>query len=491
MTQNRNFALLFAAILLVAVVLRFYAFSLFDTIHHDEVLQYQERAFRMVFGQGIIPWEQRYGIRNALIPHLLAGPMWLAAQFTSAPYVPLVTARIVFAGLCLGIVPAAYWIGSLASRLHGVVAMFSVAVWFEAVIFGVSVLSETIAATFALAGTAAILRAKDSAKAALFAGFLLALSALLRLQYAAYGAMLMLLVTRTDWNLWRRLILGAVPALLIGAISDVAAGTVPYAWIVRNVSMNIGEGRASSYGTNGPLDYAFFFLFRAFPVGPLLLVGAFLSGKAFRPVLWSALFLVLAHSVIDHKEYRFIHLAVMALTILSAIGWTDIVLKRLASERARILAVALLCAAWLALSAFALHKIGGPNAIRDGGETARAAIAAAEDPKICGIAVPENERKDIATVYMPRPMPLFLVTNPMNEGKKPFDPEALAAFNALILTGDVTAPAPFTRKRCVPSFEVDTGQTKQVCLYVRKAPCTISTKGKAYTYQQYYLDRDW
>jgi|GEM_PF-1384306 len=485
-------ALVFLAIMALAVALRVLAFSLFDTIHHDEILQYQERAFRIVFGEGIVPWEQRYGIRNSLIPQLMAAPMWLAAQVSPTPYVPLLTARIVFAAVCLGAVPAAYFIGSLASRTHAIVAMLVVAVWFEAVLFGVSALSEAIATALALGGTAAILHARNNARTAFLTGFLLALMALARLQYAAYGAMLVILVARTDLALWRRIILGALPALALGAISDLAAGAVPYAWIVKNISMNITEGRASSYGVSGPLEYVRFFLLRAMPAGIVVLALAVLAPRQYRPVLWSALFLVVVHSFIAHKEYRFIHVAVMALIVLAAIGSVELA-KRLRAGRTELSAMALatLCAGWVALSLFAYHRSGGEEAIRDGHRVAGYAVQAANLPETCGIAVAEDERKDLATVYMPRAMPLYLFPNPMNNGTKPFEPDALAAFNAVIVTGDAKLPESYRKVGCDTGIEADTGKPKRVCLLVRKGGCTVNGATKAYAYQQYYLDRNW
>ena len=100
----------------VAVVLRVLAFSPFDTIAHDEILQYQERAYRMVFGYGLVPWESRYGIRNALIPDLIAAAMAGTRLFTGDPGAAVMAGRIVVGIVCLAAVPAAYALGSARSR---------------------------------------------------------------------------------------------------------------------------------------------------------------------------------------------------------------------------------------------------------------------------------------------------------------------------------------------------------------------------------------
>ena len=186
------------AIMVLAVGLRWLAFSLFDITHADELMQYVEQGHRLAFGYGLVPWEYRYGIRSLLVPELLAAPMIIARWLTDAPFAPLIAGRTLFAGLCLLAVPAAFWLGSLQSRLHGLVAMFVAALWFEAVLLGVQVLTESLATATGCAGTAALLAARDNRRAAILGGFLLALTVLLRFQYAAYAGPLALMVLGRD-----------------------------------------------------------------------------------------------------------------------------------------------------------------------------------------------------------------------------------------------------------------------------------------------------
>ena len=92
---------------------------------------------------------------------------------------------------------------------------------------------------------------------------------------------------------------------------------------------------------------------------------------------------------------------------------------------------------------------------------------------------------------MPRAMPLYLFPNPMNKGTKPFESIALAAFNAVIVTGNAKLPESYRQVGCDTGIEADTGKPKRVCLLVRKGGCTVNGAAKAYAYQQYYLDRNW
>lgn len=68
-----------AWILVLALVVRIVvALSFQNIIAPDEVFQYLEQAHRLVFGQGIVPWEFQIGLRSWLIPIILAAPMALA-----------------------------------------------------------------------------------------------------------------------------------------------------------------------------------------------------------------------------------------------------------------------------------------------------------------------------------------------------------------------------------------------------------------------------
>lgn len=476
----------FWGILALALALRIAAFSLFDTIHPDEVLQYQERAFRMAFGHGIVPWESVHGVRNALIPDLLAAPMGLAAWLGVDYPLPLLAARAMFAAACLVVVPAAYWIGSLRSPRHGLVAMFAAAVWFESVLFGVQVLSESIATAMACAGAAAILRARENRGMALLAGFLLALSVLLRLQYAAFAGVLALAALTTDRRAWLRLVLGALPALVLGAVTDLAAGQMPFAWIAANVTMNLGQGVAASHGVSPPMAYVQGIFMRLHPFALPILAGAVLSGPRHRPLLLAALANLLVHSLIGHKEYRFVWLSVLVLVVLAAIASVDLadrLLARRPSRRPRaLLAPGLPCLVWAGASLAAFLATGGAGALRSGAAITRQAIAAAALPETCAVAVPDADRKTLAHAFLPRPVDLYLVPDPMNEGKAPLSPAILDAADALVLTGPVRPPEPYRQIGCADEAG------KRACLFLREGDCHNRDAAAQHDFQNVLLE---
>ena len=486
---DRHFGgkLWFGAILLLAVALRVVAFSPFDAIHPDEVLQYQERAFRIVSGHGLVPWETAAGLRNALIPDLLAAPMALATWLGAAYPVPLIAARTVFAAACLACVPAAWAIGSLRSPRHALAAMFVAAVWFESVLYGVQVLSESIATAVACAGAAAILRARDDRAAALLAGFLLALAVLLRLQYGAFAGVLALAALKTDLRAWRRLALGALPALALGAITDLAAGQTPFAWVAANVTLNLGRGIAASYGVSSPWAYAQGIVQQFHPVALPIVAGAVLSGPRLRPLLLAALANLLVHSLIDHKEYRFVWLSVFVLVILAAIASVDLVERLLARRRdggsapRPGLALGALGLVWAGTSLALFQAHGGLQAQRDGAPVTRQAIAGVRLPGTCAIAVPDINSKSLAAVFLPRQVDLYLLPDPMNDAAMPFTPAILDAVDAMVLTGPARPPAPYRQISC------ETTATLRACLFRREGGCRNREAAARHTFQNVLL----
>lgn len=475
-----------AGILLLAAALRLWAFAPYDTVHADEFMQYLEQAHRLASGYGLVPWESRYGIRSPLIPDLLAGPMALGAAIAPGSAAPLMAARLIFALLCLAVVPAAYAIGRATSRVHGLVAMLVAAVWYESVLFGVHVLSESLATAAALGGSAALLHV-ERRYWGLAAGSLLALAVLLRAPYAAYVGPLILLSAGRDLRLWRHLALGALPALALSALADIAAGLTPFSWIWRSYALNMG-GRAAAFGVHPPLQYLEHLWVRLFPAGLAILIGACLAPARYRPMLAGALLNIAAHSLIPHKEYRFIWLSVLVLVILAAITSVGLVDRLLAARKAyphaRSGAIGALSAMWCALSGATLLFTGGTDSFRGGRQITLAVVEAGRRPQTCGIALASSDRRHAATFLLAHPAELYLLPDGMIRGTEPVPPAVTQAANALILTGSARPPAGYRPRGCRDAQ----GQT--ACLFVREGGCHPGEAARGMTYQAVMLKDD-
>ncbi len=282
-TITRSAWLCIALVVLAGLVARALAFAPFDISHADEIMQYLEQGKRLATGHGIVPWEYRYGARNELIPQLLAVPFWLGAKLAPGTLGGMLSARWLFLGLTLLALPAAWKLGGLTSRTHALAALFVAAVWYENVLFSTLLLSEVLGAAL-IAMAAALLLADAPSRAALrWAGLLLGLGVLVRLQYAPFAAVLVLARLRTDWRMWGQVLLGGLGALAIGVVSDLIAGQVPLRWIWVNLSYNMGQGRAARFGASGPLEYLRLLLVHLGPAAPLIMAGAVLSPPSLPP----------------------------------------------------------------------------------------------------------------------------------------------------------------------------------------------------------------
>ena len=409
-TITRQTWLCIALIAAAGLAARVLAFAPFDISHADELMQYLEQGKRLATGHGIVPWEYRYGARNELLPQLLAVPFWLGAKLAPGTLAGMLAARWMFLATTLLALPAAWRLGALTSRLHALAALFVGAVWYENVLFSTLLLSEVLAAAL-IAMAAALLLADAPSRAALrWAGLLLGLGIIVRLQYAPFAAVLALARLRFDWRAWRDLALGGLAALAIGALSDLAAGQVPLRWIWVNLAYNMGQGRAARFGAAGPFEYGRLLLDHLGPAASLILAGALLSPARYRPLVLALAANLLFHSLIAHKEYRFVWLSVWSITVLAAIASVSLA-QALAARRGRALSLpllGLLGMLWLGASFAAQAQSGGARTLRGGAPIPLAANAAAARKETCGIALPNQWRAHLVPALLPRAVPLYI-----------------------------------------------------------------------------------
>ena len=228
-TITRQTWLCIALVVAAGLALRTLAFAPYDISHADELMQYLEQGKRLATGHGIVPWEYRYGARNELLPQLLALPYWLGAKFAPGTLAGMLAARWTFLALTLLALPAARRLGALTSRTHALAALLVAAVWYENVLFSTPLLSEVLATALIAMAAALLLSAAPSRAALRWAGLLLGLGVIVRLQYAPFVAVLALARLRTDWRAGRELALGGLAAQSGGARSLRGGAPIPLA----------------------------------------------------------------------------------------------------------------------------------------------------------------------------------------------------------------------------------------------------------------------
>ncbi|MCJ2187047.1 glycosyltransferase family protein [Novosphingobium beihaiensis] len=451
------------------MILRIQAWSPFDISHADELMQYLEQANRIATGHGIIPWETRAGLRNSLIPQFLSVPLWIGHTFAPGTLWAMYLARATFLTATLTALPAAWRLGAFVSRRHALVALFVVAVWWESVFFSELLLSESLASALLLLAASFLLAAHAKRKASLAGGFLLGLGVLVRLQYAPFAAVLFLTAMWHTPERWRPVMGGGLGALALGAASDAIAGKVPYAWVFINFGKNIVEGKAASFGTSPVWQY-FVEYYLHFGAGALLFVGlcAAAAGRRYWALLLAGAVNIGVHSLIAHKEYRFVWVSTLVFLVVAAVGSQSIVERILARHAPRLTknaALGVMMAVWTLMSISSFHITGGYQAFRGAGAIPRLAVKAAQDPHVCRLAVVEAFYAHLVPAELPRALPLSIAPKGVYEGTDPLPPELARAANALIASERPLGTKDYRQEACLDMPQ------ERACLYVRPGKC--------------------
>lgn len=466
--SSRGWILAITAVVLAALVLRWRAFSPFDISHADELMQYLEQARRLATGQGIVPWEYRYGARNGGIAQILSVPWLLGERFAPGTLGAMLLARWSFVLLTLLALPAAWKLGALTGRAQALIALLVAAVWYESVLFSTLLLSEVLATGLIACALPLLLADERRAGALRWAGLLLGLGVVVRLQFAPFAAVVALLTLRTDWKAWGQLVLGGLGAAVIGGLSDLAMGRWPFEWVWVNFSYNIGESRAARFGENGPFDYLTWLAVHLGPGAPLILAAALAVPARYRPVLWALAANIVFHSLITHKEYRFIWLSTFLLLVMAAIGSVGL-LERLRAARGTKVGPAqlvLLGAGWIVLSVTAEQMSGGAGAMRGGGPIPRVVQDHVRAGSACGIALPDQWRAHLVPALLPRQAPLYIAPEGVVARGERLPRDLAAAANTLVFEDRPVGAGDYVQVKCESNGPV------KACLYVRQGACT-------------------
>ncbi len=305
----------------IGLVLRIVFALVSDNIHHpDEVFNYLEQAHRLVFGYGIIPWEYRFGTRSWITPYIVSAPLllckFLHLDYPSI-YIPIV--KCCFCTASLSLVFSGYSVArSLVSETAGRLTAVLMASWYELIYFSPRPLTDAIGAYLLMAALACVVRSPSRSNSILI-GFLTAAGCIVRIQYAPLGLLLMFVATL---KLNKSGLTIAVASALIVVL---AAGYIDYLtwgeWFVsyyNNFVYNSILGVSELFG-HADWDY---YCDKLFIGSTWILAIGFACGFLFFCRLWILLCGVAAivgvHSLIPHKEYRFIFASIPILLTLTA-----------------------------------------------------------------------------------------------------------------------------------------------------------------------------
>jgi phosphatidylinositol glycan class B len=314
---DRRTWLVLAAVALAAFVIRFsMAVVAVNEIWPDEIFQTIEQAHRVVFGPGLVPWEFRLGTRSWLFPGALAGIMQLSVLFGAET---AYRTWIVVTLCALSVVPVMVVFGFSRRRFGtgaAVAAGIVMGSWFELVYFASKALTEVVAGHLLLCAVFIEPRRRPT----LF-GMLLGCVCALRVQLVPAALVAVLIAAwRANASQRRNMAIAMlVPVLLAGAL-DAVTWSYPFQSFVENIRVNVIQGKSRSFGVAPPTAYLRSELevlsWAALPLWAAAIWGARRAPSAGL----TALAIVGVHSLLEHKEYRFVFPALASVVALAAIG---------------------------------------------------------------------------------------------------------------------------------------------------------------------------
>jgi GPI mannosyltransferase 3 len=308
-----------------------------EQVHQaDEIFQYLEQAHRLVFGYGYIPWEYRFGIRSWILPGSLSLLLQLF-RFLHIDdpnlYIPVI--KIFFCFASISLIYSAYIIGrNLVSEQAGRIASILTCVWYELIYFSPKPTPEVLS-TYLLMIALAIATTRLSPRNPLLFGFICTLSGLLRFQYLPA---IVIVIIFGSLGCKKRDLLKIGGSILLTVM---VAGYVDYltwgsffASYYNNYLFNAVYKVSSLFGKQRPLYLLETLTICSVGIFPIV---ALLSLKKTRQIwlLWlSAASIIVSHSLILHKEHRFVFAAIPIFLILAAVVISDAISQYLSRKPA-------------------------------------------------------------------------------------------------------------------------------------------------------------
>lgn len=319
------------------LALRLWLAFVSDSIYHpDELFQYLEQGHRMVFGYGYIPWEYRYGTRSYIIPGFVSGILFVCRLLQlENPIVYAMVVKAVCSVLSVSLIYFVYLIGrNIATETAARLAAVFACIWYELIYFAHKPTPE-ILATYLLSGALVCLVRKPGYGNALLFGFLAGLTVAVRLQYSPVIA----LAGGVACLAWKKNTLAAA-GLAFLAVMGLAGLLDYYTWghffsfYYQNYLFNAVYKISLIYGTQPALYYLL-----TLTIASAGLVGLALMSGCLRPSMtWLPAACILvnlgSHSLLAHKEYRFILVSIPLILLVAASGLTE-GLRKFASDAVR------------------------------------------------------------------------------------------------------------------------------------------------------------
>jgi phosphatidylinositol glycan class B len=317
------------AVLLLGLILRLGVTIEFPNINHpDEIYQTIEQARRLTTGVGIIPWEFERGIRSWALPGFFAGLMDLSRLWGRTPdnYLAVIYTFMDFVSL-IPVTCGFLW-GLRVFGLSGAILVgFVTATWAELIYFAPHTLTE-VAAGSVLASALYIAypdRREVGAGRLFAAGVLFGITFVLRFHLAPAIAVAVACVCELQVRRrWIPVLVGASIPVLAGGLLDAVTWQYPFQSIWLNIWVNLYEGISNRFAV---LPWFYILGFLGYFWGgafAFIVCLALLGGRRLPLLLGVAATILLMHSLIGHKDYRFVYPAVPLIATLAGIGTVEV-----------------------------------------------------------------------------------------------------------------------------------------------------------------------
>jgi phosphatidylinositol glycan class B len=465
-SDERRLALFATLALLLAALPRLWAAWFDDGIFWpDEILQSLEQAHRLVFGYGIVPWEFRRGARSWLFPGMLAFVLdlgSLAGLRSGRSLVLLIKtcmAACSIVGLYLSMRLARTFAGNLAALVTALLGGFFAA----SILLGSRCSPEVVSGPVLMA--VVLLAMRSGALPQVAAGALAGFSIHLRYQNGliALGVLVITLSERRFRD--AAYYTGAAFALgLVGGLLDWLTWGAPFAAFRKYLWFNLRKS-AHKFGA-----YPFYYYAQvAWQIsGPALLAivaGLLWSARLAPKLLALVLGYVIVHSLVPHKEFRFLLPILPLVFALVGAGLAD-ALARLRGGQLMAAALAAVCALSMGYSTLQLtwQKLGFPSdrgarsPWHSGEGINRLLSLVGQRPDVCGVMVTGESFGWIGGYsYLHRDVNLYADS---------YEPERASA-NYLIALAGVPAPPGYREQQ----------QVREFVLSRREGPCAPAPAG--------------
>ena len=319
----------FIAVVSLGLILRLVLTFQFPNINEpDEIYQTIEQARRLTTGVGIVPWEFERGIRSWVLPGFFAALMDLSRPWGQGPDNYLAVIHIVMDLVSLTPVVCGFLWGLRIFGLGGAVVVgFVTATWAELIYFAPHTLTEVMGGSLLVWGLYLAYpdRREVGARRVFVAGVSFGFTFILRFHIAPAMAVAAVCVCGLQVRQrWLPLLVGASIPVLAGGLLDTLTWQYPLQSIWLNIWVNLYEGISNRFAV---LPWYYILGFLGFYWGgafAFIVSLALLGGHRLPLLLAVAAAILITHSLIGHKDYRFIYPALPLIAILAGMGSVEV-----------------------------------------------------------------------------------------------------------------------------------------------------------------------